>query len=179
MDILAPDRPEPIGIGSPSPKFRMRRAILWVLTALAAAIGGWSMIWPSQWYATFPDGVADGMLGQWILADGPFNEHLIRDVGAMYLALAGAGVVAALSTSVTAMRAVGVAWIVFSAPHLFYHLLHLHGLDAIDAVVEPISLALTVVLPVPLLFPARPRPRARPRTAPASSHAVTLEGSPS
>lgn len=155
----------------------MRRAILWVLTALAAAIGGWSMIWPAEWYATFPDGVADGMLGQWILADGPFNEHLIRDVGAMYLALAGAGVVAALSTSVTAMRAVGVAWIVFSAPHLFYHLLHLHGLDAIDAVVEPISLALTVVLPVPLLFP--PRPRARPRTAPAASHAVTLEGSPS
>ncbi|NYD71020.1 hypothetical protein [Herbiconiux flava] len=159
----------------------MRRAILWVLTALAAAIGGWSMIWPAQWYATFPDGVADGMLGQWILADGPFNEHLIRDVGAMYLALAGAGVVAALSTSVTAMRAVGVAWIVFSAPHLFYHLLHLHGLDAVDAVVEPISLALTVVLPVPLLFPARSRPRSRAhtRTAPADSHAVTLEGSPS
>jgi hypothetical protein len=159
----------------------MRRVILWVLTALATAIGGWSMIWPAEWYATFPDGVADGMLGQWILADGPFNEHLIRDVGAMYLALAGAGVVAALSTSLTAMRAVGVAWIVFSAPHLFYHLLHLHGLDAIDAVVEPISLALTVVLPVPLLFPARPRARAgtRPRTAPAASHAVALEGSAS
>jgi hypothetical protein len=179
MQILAPDRPRPIANGSPSTRFRMRRVILWVLTALAAAIGGWSMIWPAEWYATFPDGVADGMLGQWILADGPFNEHLIRDVGAMYLALAGAGVVAALSTSLTAMRAVGVAWIVFSAPHLFYHLLHLHGLDAIDAVVEPVSLALTVVLPVPLLFPARPRARTRPRTSPAASHAVTLEGSPS
>ena len=129
-----------------------RRVILWILTTLATLIGGWSLLWPRPWYDTFPDGLADGLFGQWILMDGPFNEHLIRDVGAMYLALAGAGVVAACSRSLTATRAVAVAWIVFSAPHLFYHVLHLHGLAPLDAIAEPISLALTVVLPIPLLF---------------------------
>jgi len=140
------------------------RAILWFLSGLAAAIGAWSLFFPANWYDTFPDGNANSGFGQWILMDGPFNEHLIRDVGAMYLALAGAGVVAALSRSLTATRTVAVAWIVFSAPHLGYHLLHLHGMGTLDAIAEPISLALTLVLPIPLLF----APRA-PRAASAAS----------
>ncbi|QJU55196.1 hypothetical protein SCB71_19380 [Herbiconiux sp. KACC 21604] len=131
-----------------------RRVVLWFLSALAAVIGVWSMVFPLEWYETFPDGSATWGFGPWIRLDGPFNEHLIRDVGAMYLALAGAGTVAALSRSLTAARAVAVAWIVFSAPHLVYHLGHLHGLATLDAVAEPISLALTLVLPIPLLFGA-------------------------
>ena len=149
---------------------RGRRVILWILTALAGGIGAWSLLLPQHWYDTFPDGVADGGLGQWILMDGAFNEHLIRDVGSMYLALAGAGVVAAVSTSITAARVVAVAWIVFSAPHLVYHVAHLHGLPALDAVVEPISLALTLVLPIPLLFPTSKRsPQSTPETTPKTS----------
>jgi len=133
----------------------MHRTILWFLSALAAVIGGWSLFAPAHWYETFPDGIADGGLGQWIMADGAYNEHLIRDVGAMYLALAAAGIVAAVARNATTARAVAIAWIVFSAPHLVYHLAHLHGLDTIDTVVEPISLALTLVLPIPLLFSER------------------------
>lgn len=134
-----------------------RRLILWLLSLFAAAIGAWSLLFPAEWYDTFPDGSASWGFGQWILTDGPFNEHLIRDVGAMYLALAGGGIVAALSKSVTATRTMAVAWIVFSAPHLVYHLQHLHGLPTIDLIGEPISLALTLVLPLFLLGPERTR----------------------
>jgi hypothetical protein len=144
-----------------------RGIILGALTALALGIVSWAMLLPAEWYDTFPDGIPGALFGRWIAADGPFNEHLIRDVGAMYLALAGAGLVAALSRSLTAVRAVAVAWIVFSAPHLFYHLQHLHGLAPLDAVGQPISLALTLVLPLPLLLPDR-----------ASRRSVTCEPSP-
>lgn len=129
-----------------------RRVILWVLSVLAAVIGSWALFLPNAFYETFPDGSASGGLAQWVAMDGPFNEHLTRDVGALYLALAAGGIVAALSRSTGATRVIAVAWIVFSAPHLLYHLEHLHGLAPLDAITEPISLALTLVLPIPLLF---------------------------
>ena len=132
-----------------------RRVILWFLSVLGAIIGAWALFLPRSFYSTFPDGLADGGLAPWVATDGPFNEHLIRDVGALYLALAAGGIVAALSTSGTATRLVAVAWIVFSAPHLLYHSLHLGGLAPLDAIAQPIALALTLVLPIPLLFTGR------------------------
>ena len=134
---------------------RARRVILWFLSALAAGIGSWALFLPAGFYDTFPDGSASGGLAQWVAMDGPFNEHLTRDVGALYLALAAGGVVAAVSRSEAATRVIAVAWIVFSAPHLLYHLEHLHGLAPLDAIAEPISLALTLLLPIPLLFSGR------------------------
>ena len=144
----------------------VRRVILWFLSALATAVGGWAMLFPVNWYETFPDGNPTAGFGQWIMMDGPYNEHLIRDVGALYLALAGSGIVAAVSRSLTASRLVAVAWIVFSAPHLIYHLEHLHGFDRFDAIGESVSLSLTLVLPIPLLFPMRREPTAKTENTP-------------
>lgn len=129
--------------------------MLWILSALALTTGVWALLLPSEWYSSFPDGIADGGFQQWILMDGPFNEHFIRDVGALNLALAAAGIYAAISGSLATARVVAVAWVVFSAPHLLYHLQHLHGLPPLDAIAEPISLALTLILPIPLLLPER------------------------
>ena len=53
--------------------------------------------------------------------------------------------------------AVGVAWLVFSVPHLGYHLLHLGNLSPFDAIVEPISLAVPLLLSIPLVIPPRTR----------------------
>ena len=117
----------------------------------------------ASFYDTFPS----AGFGPWVGVDGPFNEHLIRDVGALYLALVGAGVVAALSRRADASIAVGVAWLVFSVPHFTYHLAHLHGLAPLDAVAQPISLALSLVLEHPLVIP--PRRRATP-SEPATAH---------
>ncbi len=79
----------------------------------------------------------------------------MRDVGALYLGLAVAGFYAAATKGVRAARAVGIAWIVFSIPHLAYHLHHLEGLDALNVTVEIVSLSSTIVLAVPLLLPNR------------------------
>jgi len=132
---------------------RYRRIILWLLNAIGAFVGAWALLAPRSFYDTFPS----AGFGPWVGVDGPFNEHLIRDVGALYLALVGAGVVAALSRRADASIAVGVAWLVFSVPHFSYHLAHLQALAPLDAVAQPISLALSLVLSIPLVVPPRRR----------------------
>ena len=130
-----------------------RRVLLWILNALGAFVGVWALVAPQSFYDAFP-GIG---FGAWVGVDGPFNEHLIRDVGALYLALVAAGIVAALMRRADASIAVGVAWLVFSVPHLGYHLLHLGDLAPVDAIVEPISLAVPLALSIPLVIPPRDR----------------------
>lgn len=128
-----------------------RRIILWILNATAAFVGSWALFFPRGFHESFP---GPGFAA-WVAHEGPFNEHLIRDVGALYLALLAAGVVAALQRRADAAIAVGAAWLAFSVPHLGYHVVHLQGLPVLDAVAQSVALAAPLVLSIPLLFPAR------------------------
>ncbi len=125
---------------------------LWALSALGALVGVWALFFPAAFYDVFP-----GLGLLWISVDGPFNEHLIRDVGALYLALTAGGVTAALSRGVAGGRAIGVAWAVFSVPHLVYHVDHVHLVNPLDAVAQLTALCITLLLTVPLLLPAARR----------------------
>ena len=140
----------------------VRRVLLVVTSLIGTAVGVWAAFLPREFYDSFP-GVG---LGPWVAVDGPYNEHLVRDVGALYLGFAIAGFYAAATRGVQASRAVGVAWIVFSIPHLLYHLGHLEGLDALNAAVEIVSLSSTIVLAAPLLL--RDRLSLRPGGLPDS-----------
>ena len=62
----------------------IRRVILWVTAALGLYVGAWAAGIPQSFYDSFP-----GLGFIWISVDGPYNEHLIRDVGSLYLALVG------------------------------------------------------------------------------------------
>ena len=93
------------------------------------------------------------MLGTWISTDGPFNEHLIRDVGAMYLALGIASVGGLVWHSPAVFRILGLAWTVFGVLHLGYHAMHLDHMDAVDAVGSIVSLSISLALGVVLLIP--------------------------
>lgn len=127
-----------------------RRTILLVTALIGLYVGGWAAVVPRSFYDAFP-----GLGSVWVAVDGPYNEHLVRDVGTLYLALAAASIVAAASHRADAGRAVGVAWIVFSIPHLTYHLAHLDGFSVKDVVGQVVALGATVVLAVPLLLPTR------------------------
>ena len=131
----------------------LRRIILVVTALIGLFAGWWAAFWPQSFYDTFP-GVG---FGPWVAVDGPFNEHLVRDVGALYLALAAASIYAIFAAGIFASRAVGVAWLVFSVPHLAYHLHHLEGFSPVDAVGQVIALGSTVVLAVPLIITPSPR----------------------
>jgi hypothetical protein len=128
-----------------------RRVILWVTAAIGAYVGVWASFSPRSFYATFP-----GLGRIWIAVDGPFNEHLIRDVGGLYLGLAAASAAAAFSRTPDAGRVIGVAWTVFGLPHLIYHASHFAEMAPIDAVGNAITLGSSLILGVVLLLPGPP-----------------------
>jgi hypothetical protein len=128
-----------------------RRVILWVTAAIGAYVGAWASFWPASFYDTFP-----GLGRIWISIDGPYNEHLIRDVGGLYLGLAAASAAAAFSRTPDAGRVIGVAWTVFGLPHLIYHARHFAEMAPIDAVGNAITLGSSLILGVVLMLPGPP-----------------------
>ena len=139
---------------------RIHSAALALSAALAFFVGGWAFFAPRSFYDSFP-----GVLGTWISTDGPFNEHLIRDVGAMYLALGIASVGGLVWHSPAVFRILGLAWTVFGVLHLGYHATHLDHVDAVSAVGSIVSLSISLALGVVLLIPG-PKPGSRPGVRP-------------
>lgn len=131
---------------------RIHTAALALSAAIAFFVGGWAFFAPGSFYDSFP-----GVLGTWISTDGPFNEHLIRDVGAMYLGLGVASVAGLVWRTPAVFRTLGLAWTVFGALHLGYHLGHLDHLDAANAVGSIVSLSIALALGVVLLIPGPKR----------------------
>ena len=124
----------------------VRRIVLLVTAATGTFVGAWAAGFPQSFYDSFP-----GFGFMWISIDGPFNEHLIRDVGALYLAIAAIALYAVFARNRAATRATGIAWVVFGVPHLTYHLLHLEGLSAADVIGNVVSLGASLLLGVALL----------------------------
>ena len=66
-------------------------------------VGAWAQFAPEDFYAHFPINAH-----AWIALDGAFNEHLIRDVGGLNLALASLALMALLRPALIAARVVGM-----------------------------------------------------------------------
>jgi hypothetical protein len=126
--------------------------MLAVLTASGVYVGGWATPFPRSFYDSFP-----GLNRTWTAGDGPYNEHLVRDVGAFYLALAVAGVLALMWRERHVTLLAAAAWTTFSVPHLGYHLAHAGELNAFDSVAQVVTLTGTLVLALLLLVGAARR----------------------
>jgi nucleoside-diphosphate-sugar epimerase len=124
----------------------LTRALLWILGLSGLVAGVQALFAPQYFYDEFPFGRG------WVALDPPFNEHLLRDVGAFYLALTVITFVALVMRSPLAARLSALAWLVFSVPHGIYHAAHLHHVGTADAVgivigtAGPALLALFVLL---------------------------------
>lgn len=124
-----------------------------ILAISAAYVGLWASIAPHSFYRSFP------MPGHhWVSTAGPYDEHLVRDVGGLYLSLLVVSVWAFVRRSPELLRLTGVAWFVFSLPHLVFHAGHLDGMTGFDEAGEIGSLALTLLLSAALALPTRSRP---------------------
>jgi len=117
------------------------RAALAGIGAIAVIVGIWAAFFPVSFYADFP---AFGRV--WVAVDGPFNEHLVRDVGQLFLAMAVVTGVAVVFPMDVLVRATAAAWLVQGLPHLVYHVAHVDLYDTTDAVLNLTSLSLLVVL---------------------------------
>jgi hypothetical protein len=101
------------------------------LVALAATglvLGTWAQLAPADFYDSFPFGRG------WVAADGPYNEHLVRDFGGLNLALMALTVGALLTGDRRWSLGVGVGWLLFAVPHFVYHANHMDPFSSGDLV---------------------------------------------
>ena len=135
-----------------------RRAIrggLVVLALPAALIAVWALVAPHGFYAGFPGGGHE-----WVAPLGPYDRHLVRDVGAFELALAALAVFAFVTLDRRLVQGTLIAFLVSGTPHFVYHATATDPLSTIDNVLSLAGLALGVVVPLALL----PLTRIRSRT---------------
>jgi hypothetical protein len=117
----------------------LRKVALVVIAASSVVVGVWALAAPESFYEDFP-----GAGRVWVAVDGPYNEHLIRDVGALNLALGFVAAVALVTGSIAVARAAGGAALIYGVPHFVYHAAHLDPFDSGDQVALLVSLGINV-----------------------------------
>jgi hypothetical protein len=120
---------------------RSARAALGFLFLAAVVIGLSAAVVPRTFYDDFP------FLAHWVELLPPYNEHLVTDVGSLYLGFATLFAWAAWTLDRTLVRALSVAWLLSAAIHLLFHAGHLAGFSTADAIAELFTLALLLVPP--------------------------------
>jgi hypothetical protein len=126
---------------------RLRTAVrvaLWFMAAVEALVGVWAQFAPAGFYAGFPLPGHD-----WVGLLPPYNEHLVRDVGGLSLALVVVLVAGAVRADRFTVRVATLAMLAFTLPHTVFHALHLEHFPPVDAAVQTvgtIALALLVLV---------------------------------
>lgn len=125
------------------------RILLGYLTVVSVQIGVWALFAPRSFYDDFP-----GLGRAWVSIDGPFNEHLIRDVGALNLALAAMFIVAFIRLGRDLVTMAGVLALVWGIPHAIYHLVNTDGFETSDLTVSLLGLCFFVLVGGGLIYAA-------------------------
>lgn len=128
------------------------RIALGYLSVSSLQMGAWAMLAPRSFYDGFP-----GFGLSWISVDGPYNEHLIRDFGALNLALLVVFVAAAVTLSRPLVITAACASLAWAIPHVIYHTIRTDGLSNLDLVGSVGGLLVSVLFSGLILVTARTR----------------------
>ncbi|MFC3998952.1 hypothetical protein ACFOVU_23725 [Nocardiopsis sediminis] len=116
------------------------RTGLWFLGLSSLAVGLWQSLLPRSFFAL-----------EWVGAYPPYNDHLLRDVGGLNLALGvvvvGAAVVMERRMVITAL----LGYLTYAATHLLFHGIstgHVHPVDVPGLIA---ALGAGVLIPIGLL----------------------------
>jgi len=142
-------RQQPMGLGR-----GVLRAGLTFLALVSAVTGTWALGAPASFFATFP---APGH--PWVALLPPYNEHLVRDVGAFNLSFALLFAWAAFSRERRLTQATLVAYLVYAVPHLVYHSGHLMHFPSGDAIAQISALLGVMAISLALLAGSSRPPR--------------------
>jgi hypothetical protein len=127
---------------------RTKQVAAGLLAVSAAVVGGWAQFAPGSFYNSFP-----GFGHHWVSAAGGYDEHLIRDVGGLFLALFVITAWVAVRPTPETLRLTGVGWLVFNVAHLVFHADHLDGFSTGDKVGNVVSLSLLLLLSIVIVLP--------------------------
>lgn len=104
---------------------RIEQIALGLIAVFMLPAGLLAALTPRSFFEDFPLGRG------WVEQEGgAYSEHLVRDVGALFLALIIVTVWALRRHS--ASRPVAAAWLAQGTLHLAYHAGHLDGFDTVD-----------------------------------------------
>jgi hypothetical protein len=129
---------------------RLSLAYLFAATLL---IGLPATLAPQTFYDDFP------FVAHWVALLPPYNEHLVTDVGGLYLGFAVLFAWAAWTLERTLVCAVCAAWLLTAGLHLIFHVGHLDDFGTADAVAEIASLTLLLAPPPLALWAVAPASR--------------------
>jgi hypothetical protein len=119
------------------------------LTELVPGI--WGVLNPEGFYRDFP-----GFGRHWVSAEPPFNEHLVGDATAGFLAIGVALLLALAWKDRRARQLALVTYLVATVPHAVHHLRHhADALSNVDVVLGAGGLALGCVVAAWLLYRLR------------------------
>ena len=114
--------------------------LLVVLGAPQALLGLWALLAPHSFYKDF------GLGGKgWVATLGAYDEHLVRDVGSLFLGLGVLMMIAAVRSERTLSTVAAVVWLIFAIPHAIYHFFNLGPYATGDAIANVTVLVWTVV----------------------------------
>jgi hypothetical protein len=130
------------------------RVGIWFLALAELAVGAVATLAPRVFYDDVP----------WVSLAPPYSEHLMRDYGAMNLALAVVTLVGAITMGQLMVRTALTAYLVFALPHLLFHVTHHQHYTTTGAVSETAALVVAALLPVVLLALTGERPPVGGRT---------------
>lgn len=120
---------------------RWVRIALGYVIVVSVQVGAWAVLAPRSFYDDFP-----GLGRAWVSVDGPYNEHLVRDVGALNLALAVLLVAAWIRPSRQLTRLAGLATLTWGVPHAVYHLINTDGFSGSDLALSLAGLLLFAMI---------------------------------
>jgi hypothetical protein len=123
------------------------RSGLLVVAVTPLAGGLWALLFPRAFYDDFP------LPGSgWVSTLGPYNEHLVRDYGALNLAMAVLLLAAGVLLERRLMQVALLSWLVFEVPHFIFHVGQTHHFPPGSNLAQLGGLGLLILLPLVLLF---------------------------
>jgi hypothetical protein len=135
-------------MGAPGPMRHpaLARAALLVLCGYCLFIGFTALAIPHVFYDDFP------FLAHWVERLPPYNEHLVTDVGGLYVGFAVVIGLAAWRLERNLLVAACAGFLTVSVPHLLFHVTHMSGLGRIEGAAEIAGLTSLLVPPVVALW---------------------------
>lgn len=124
----------------------MIRAGLIFLAVTQGAAGLVQLFAPKFFFDDFPTSATP-----WVSLLPPYNEHLMRDVGALTLAYVLVLTAAAIWPEPKLVRVALAANLMFTVPHFVFHATHLDHYPTGSAIGQTVALGLGVLIPAALL----------------------------
>lgn len=117
---------------------RVQGVALVVTAAIYAGIGAFAAADPLEFYRRVPG----------VSMMGTYDQHLVVDVGFLFLAVTVTLVVALFHRETVLVRTASVSALIFAVPHLAYHATHLSGFTMAQTLNELWGLVVMIIAPL-------------------------------